>query len=657
MPARPHLRPVVAAGLAAVLLGACTSDDPAPGQDAAPDTEAVEDVDDPAADPPAEDDEAAAEPSIEGCLLDGPGDELVLLDGEPDAAAAAIVQATTSCAPTLVVALDDPTVAAAAASLAVAGSAPLLLDGQATSELLTVLAPRRIVTVGAVGELPAPEDATVDAVGPDVRGASAPDDPAADDDADADADDAADAEETTEDTEEDAGGADDAGSEGDTTDSADEASGPEAAALAVAAELGTDRFVVASSADPHGVAHALAFASEDLVVLPIDPGDVATSVSALPDGAALVVPAATADAEPLVEALTQAGVDAEVADHPADTAGSTAWLLTPDAGAAAAAATAAAALRDEPVFAVDGEDLRRDRGAIEPLRAGGPEQVLLVGEATSDADWQLTTVLEGTPLPWGGFSLFDGERMVALYGSPETAVLGAMGEQDLDATVERLREVAEPYGADGVTVRPTFEIISTIASAEAGVQGDYSRRTPIETIRPWVDRAAEEGIYVVLDLQPGRTDFLTQAQEYEELLREPHVGLALDPEWRLEPDQVHLRQIGSVSAAEVQEVADWLAALVREEQLPQTLLVLHQFRFSMLPDREDIEAPPELAVVVHMDGQGPIGTKYETYAAITRGHEDRWLWGWKNFYDEDSPTPTPEQVLALDPLPVFVSYQ
>jgi hypothetical protein len=77
----------------------------------------------------------------------------------------------------------------------------------------------------------------------------------------------------------------------------------------------------------------------------------------------------------------------------------------------------------------------------------------------------------------------------------------------------------------------------------------------------------------------------------------------------------------------------------------------------MLPDRDTIEIGPELAGVVHMDGQGSIGSKYTTYDAITAGAEDRWLWGWKNFYDEDFPTPTPDEVLALDPLPVFVSYQ
>ena len=58
----------------------------------------------------------------------------------------------------------------------------------------------------------------------------------------------------------------------------------------------------------------------------------------------------------------------------------------------------------------------------------------------------------------------------------------------------------------------------------------------------------------MLDLQPGRTDFLTQAKLYAELLKQPHVGLALDPEWRLKPDQVHLVQIGSVSAEEINQM-------------------------------------------------------------------------------------------------------
>lgn len=415
-------------------------------------------------------------------------------------------------------------------------------------------------------------------------------------------------------------------------------------ALRVAEHLGTDRFRAVDRNDAEAGVAALAEVGSDLGLLPLPADGRDAALTLLPDTAQLD-PAAepTAVDEPIPAAWPE----------PTDTT----WLVDPAEGAIAAVASVAAHARDDALLPISADDLRSGRGRTARLTGSDIDLSVLVGTTNSNAGWQLETVIRGEPLPWGGFRLFDGQRMVALYGSVETSALGVLGEQGLDATVTRLREVAAPYDADGAVVVPAFELITTVASASAEPSGDYSRRTPIELLRPWVDRAAEEGLYVLLDLQPGRTDFLTQAREYEELLRHPHVGLALDPEWRLEPDEFHLRQIGSVDAAEVQQVVSWLAELTREARLPQKLLVLHQFRFSMLPDRDTIAIPPELAGVVHMDGQGPLSSKYDTYGAITAGAEDRWLWGWKNFYDEDLPRATPTQVLDLDPLPVLITYQ
>ncbi len=278
-----------------------------------------------------------------------------------------------------------------------------------------------------------------------------------------------------------------------------------------------------------------------------------------------------------------------------------------------------------------------------------------------DAAWQLEVVRGGHEVPGGGLLLFEpgrARRLVAMYGHPATSQLGVLGEQDPTEGVARLASIAEGYDADGSDVVLAFEIIATVASARAGRDGDYSNETALDDIRPWIEAAAANDMYVVLDLQSGRTDFLTQAKHYEEFLRLPHVGLALDPEWRLRPGEVHLQQIGTVDAAEINQVVGWLAGLVREEALPQKLLILHQFRFSMITNRELIETPAELAVMIHMDGQGPINTKYSTWNALT-GEPDahRFYWGWKNFYDEDFPTPTAEQVLAQTPSPLFVSYQ
>jgi len=337
-----------------------------------------------------------------------------------------------------------------------------------------------------------------------------------------------------------------------------------------------------------------------------------------------------------------------------------AWLVEAGELELALAAAVAASLGDGLMALVDGADLRAlpEVGrALQAAPAAG-QRVVLVGEITEDASWQLPLLLEGEELPGGGYLLFPGRRLVALYGHAWAPELGVLGEQTPSEAVERLRPIAAQYAEEGLTIVPAFEIIATVADARAGDDGDYSNETTLDDLRPLIETAGAEGLFVLLDLQPGRSDFLTQARLYEEFLRLPYVGLALDPEWRLGPDEFHLQQYGSVTAAEINEVAAWLAGLVREEGLPQKMLLLHQFRLSMLPERDLVSVPTELALVIQMDGQGTLEAKYETWAAVTAGTEGSgWFWGWKNFYDEDAPMATPEQVLELEPTVVYVSYQ
>jgi hypothetical protein len=590
-----------------LLTVACTGQEPA-GGDAAPADEPASAADEPAAEP---------DPDPRTCRVDAleEGPVVDLRDADPVVTSHELAQRTHTCADTVVVALDDAWAAALAVSVAVDAEAPLLLtsDGGAslTSALVEALEPDQVLSIGLPDDGPAA--AELDGATP-VRAAAAP------------------------------------------------ASTPTTLALSVLEHLGGDRAYAVAIGDDESRAAAIARNGGATPLLPIpDEDDALVALAAELPGALRVevVAADEAAAASLAERLVDVGVDAEPADGPRwdGRVSDTVWLVDPREGATIAAVAATAAARDETLLPIDGRDLRAGRDRTERLADADPTRTVLVGDVTDHAEWQLPTLLEGPRLPTGGLTLFEHERIVALYGTPSSTVLGALGEQDLDATVARAREVAEPYGADGREVVPAFEIIVTIASAEAGDQGDYSRRLDPDSFRPWIDRAAEEGFHVILDLQPGRTDFLSQAKEYEELLREPHVGLALDPEWRLEDDQVHLRQIGSVDAAEVQEVADWLAALVREHRLPQKLLVLHQFRFSMLPDRDDIVAPPELAVVVHMDGQGPIGDKYETYDAITPAPRTAGGGGGRTSTTRTSRRRRPSRCSTSTRCPVFVTYQ
>jgi hypothetical protein len=335
------------------------------------------------------------------------------------------------------------------------------------------------------------------------------------------------------------------------------------------------------------------------------------------------------------------------------------WLVDGRAADAWPVVWVAASAVGDAALRVPGADLR----GMHPnkrriVQDAGEVPTALVGGSGDDIGWQLDVVRSDHEIPGGGLLLFPDRRLVAFYGNPSTPGLGVLGEQGPEATIDRMTPIAAEYGADGIPVVPAFEIIATVASTSAGADGDYSEEASVDEIRPWVDLARERGVYVILDLQPGRTDFLTQAKRYRELLREPHVGLALDPEWRLEPDQVHLAQIGSVDSAEVNRVARWMARMVRREALPQKLLLLHQFRLDMIRGREEIEIPPELAVAIQSDGQGTLGSKYGTWSVLTAGTADSgWWWGWKNFYDEDSPMATPSQVLDLVPTVHYVSFQ
>lgn len=332
-------------------------------------------------------------------------------------------------------------------------------------------------------------------------------------------------------------------------------------------------------------------------------------------------------------------------------------VLTTDGTSAAAGTARAAGARVETVTDPD------PRVAAPPGLDPRPEHVLALGSAFGGPEvlaGRLDVAARGATLPGGGQVLFPGRRMVALYGHPGVPALGVLGEQDVAASVARAKALAAEYDAvSDVPVVPAFELIATIADSGPGPDGDYSSEATVEFLRPWVDAAREAGVYVLLDLQPGRTDFLTQAQRYTELLAQPHVGLALDPEWRLGPDQRPLRQIGSVDVEEVNAVVTWLADLTRDNALPQKLLMIHQFRLSMIDGRERLDTSrDELAVLLHADGFGTPDLKLGTWAVLHEGAPAGVVWGWKNFYDEDTPTFSPAQTMAVEPEPpVFVSYQ
>ncbi|AZA13388.1 MBL fold metallo-hydrolase [Corynebacterium choanae] len=288
--------------------------------------------------------------------------------------------------------------------------------------------------------------------------------------------------------------------------------------------------------------------------------------------------------------------------------------------------------------------------------------VLAVGQqfGTGQSFAQSIDLAEATDysLPGGRALVLPGQRMIAYYGHPSGPALGVMGEYPPAEAVAHLQELTaqyQPFSAEPVV--PAFEIIATVASAGPG-DGDYSNETDPAELIPYIDAITAAGGYAVLDLQPGRASLLEQAKRYESLLLRPNVSLALDPEWKLGPDEVPLTQVGHVDAAEINDVSQWLAQLTREHHLPQKMLVLHQFQLQMIRNREQLDLDhPELAFVLHADGHGVPAEKFATFDALLTDLDPRIFIAWKNFIDEDTPTFTPQETFAIEPKPYFVSYQ
>ncbi|MGZ8634939.1 MAG: hypothetical protein ACXWZZ_13950 [Solirubrobacteraceae bacterium] len=260
-----------------------------------------------------------------------------------------------------------------------------------------------------------------------------------------------------------------------------------------------------------------------------------------------------------------------------------------------------------------------------------------------------------TELPLGGREIFPRFRVVAFYGAPQSHELGALGIGSPDAAVRRLVKQARPYAKKTRPVLLALELLADVANRDPGMDGLYRTRQPASIIRRYLAAARRAKALLVLDIQPGHADFLTETRHLDRWLREPDVGLALDPEWHT-PGAVPGTQIGSVQAEDVNAVARHVAAIVRKYQLPEKLFVVHQFTPNMIAGKERVQQPPGVAMTMNVDGFGDRPNKIAKYHQFT--HDGTGFHrGYKLFYEEDTNLMSPGSVLDLQPRPDFVVYE
>jgi hypothetical protein len=253
--------------------------------------------------------------------------------------------------------------------------------------------------------------------------------------------------------------------------------------------------------------------------------------------------------------------------------------------------------------------------------------------------------------------IFPNYRVVAYYGGSDGPGLGVLGAGTPDQAAVAVEQVAGQYAFAGKPVQPAMELITTVALASPGLDGVYSSRGDPAAVARYLAAARRHKELLILDFQPGQSDFLSQVKRFEQFISQPDVGVALDPEWHMGPGQIPGQVLGSATAASINEVSAYLEGIVQAHRLPQKLFVIHQFQLGMLPDRAAIVARPGLATVFHADGNGPPGVKLDVYRALAFPGPPFYR-GFKLFLTRDSPVMSPQQAMTLvQPVPDLVTYQ
>jgi hypothetical protein len=99
-------------------------------------------------------------------------------------------------------------------------------------------------------------------------------------------------------------------------------------------------------------------------------------------------------------------------------------------------------------------------------------------------------------------------------------------------------------------------------------------------------------------------------------------------------------------------VADFCAT----RSLPPKILIVHQFNFYSISNKDTIGPVDGVQFCLEVDGFGTPDMKLETYSVLTQDPVE--FHGFKLWYSgEDDPLMTEEQVINLDPSPDVIIYQ
>ncbi len=260
-------------------------------------------------------------------------------------------------------------------------------------------------------------------------------------------------------------------------------------------------------------------------------------------------------------------------------------------------------------------------------------------------------------------ALLPFNRIVAFYGNLYSTRMGVLGEYPRKEMLAKLKEEVVRWQAADTSAKviPALHYIAVTAQGSPGSGNKYRLRMPFKQIDSVLSMAKELDALVFLDIQTGHSTVQEEVPLFERYFKMPNVHFGIDPEFSMKGGQKPGAAIGTFDAADVNFVSDYLAKIVKENNLPPKILVVHRFTRPMVTNYKQIKLQPEIQIVMDMDGWGAQARKINTYKQFVYGEPVQFT-GFKLFYKNDFREPksrimTPEEVLRLKPKPMYVQYQ
>ena len=271
--------------------------------------------------------------------------------------------------------------------------------------------------------------------------------------------------------------------------------------------------------------------------------------------------------------------------------------------------------------------------------------------------WPVKTVYpnDGAILPF--------KRIIAYYGNLYSTKMGVLGEYPEDEMLRRLDlevkkwEIADP----GTPVQPALHYIVVVAQGSAGKDGKYRARMPDSEIDKVIEIAKKINAIVFLDLQVGFSNLQTEVPLLEKYLKMPQVHLGVDPEFSMKSGIRPGKIVGTFDASDINFTTEYLAKIVRENNLTPKILIVHRYTQKMFTNYNQVKIVPEVQFILHMDGWGGKAKKIGTYKNFIYPEPVQFT-GFKLFYKNDilekgTTLFTPEELLKLNPRPSYIQYQ